>query len=203
MAHLTSEVEAVFSNLQGQNSHLHAYWRAFKNLFRGNERLVPIFNDTAPDFFVLVEKAFLGTILQIFRRVTDPAVNRSTSSRNASLKGLLFTVYGHDFEIAAPELSRMAALLGEQVKSIRHFVNRSVAHSDWNIVSRVEALQSVSMQQVEDALITLEQFLDMFAEELELSRYDYDDARMDAEISRMMELLSRTKASLLSASESS
>ncbi len=189
--HLSSDSEIVFDHLQGYNSHLHAYWRAFKKLYRGNAALIPIFAATASDFFVLVEKSFLGTMLQMLRSLADPAVDRRTKSRNASLRGLLFTVYGENYETVAPKLSGLAGLLQEQVHPIRTFVNRSVAHSDWNIVAGLDKLSAVPMAQVDSALATVEQFLDIFAEEFQITRRDYENSKMDREIDKMLQLLSK------------
>jgi len=188
---LSFESEVVFNHLQGYNAHLHAYWRAFKKLYRGNAALIPIFTATANDFFLLVEKSFLGTMMQMLRTLTDPAMDSRTKSRNASLRGLLFTVYGKDYQTAAPNLAKLAVLLADQIRPIRKFVNRSVAHSDWNLVSGVEPLQSIPMADVDAALAIVVQFLDIFSEEFNLARQDYDEPKMDRELEGMLQLLSR------------
>jgi hypothetical protein len=190
MPNLTWDSEVVFDHLQGYTLHLEAYWQAFKRLFDGNSELIPVLIDSASDFFMLVQNAFMQQVLQMLRVLTDSATNRPTNSRNASLKGLLLAVYGPTSESLPPNLHSLATQLTQQVDSIRLFVNRSVAHADWNVVCGHESIETIPVRQVEDALVTLRQFLDIFAETFHLSRREYGIERMNSQISRMIALLS-------------
>jgi len=184
---LEPEAEDAFEFLQGHASHLHAFWAAFRKLYRGNEQSAPVLSAAANDFFVIVGKALPRTVFQMLRHLTDPPT--SQGRENASFPGLLAASFGTDYAGSAPELTALVDQLKAQIEKVRNHTNRAVAHNDWLTVTRAETLQPIELAEVEAALATVRQFLDTFAAEFELIRQSYDTSVMEHQLDNLLYLL--------------
>jgi hypothetical protein len=169
---------------------LHAFWYMFRRIFRAPEDRQKLLNVVVPQFFVLLEKTTIRTIFLEFRLITEKPV--TMGRRNASLRGLLQAIHGDAWE--KQEAATLVTAV-EQNNTVRHHVNRVIAHIDWNTAAGVDDPPGpVAVEEVEEALEQVRQAMKHIAEQLGLPVLDYTGARIDGEVDTLFRLLASTAA---------
>jgi hypothetical protein len=168
------QIRAAFDQVKGHVLELHARWRLFRKLYRGNEDSQPVLAAVASEMFWVIGRLLHRGSLLLFRQLTDGAT--SVGHLNASFEGLLEAVSGPMYKTNHPELFRLVTDLRAK-KSIREHVNKYIAHLDFELLAGI-ALKpnSIPIGEFEDALRLMREFMDNFGHQF------FNDAPGDYEV---------------------
>jgi hypothetical protein len=184
------ELRRAAVQVVGHLLNLHGFWRAYRKLFRGNQDSVLVLRETASEFFWLLERAIKAAALQTFRQLTDPP--QTGLSANASFFGLLKAAAGDDYAVNHPDMVVMIESIAAK-PTIRAHVNKYIAHLDLELLAgRVDPPDSLAILEVEDALRTAREFMDLFMQRfLGEGPFDYEGkaAIIPDQLERMITLL--------------
>jgi hypothetical protein len=159
-AYTPPQLRAALDEVKGHVLELHARWRLFRKLYRGNEDSQPVLAAVASEMFWVLGRLLHRGSLLLFRQLTDgPA---SMGHRNASFEGLLEAVSGPMYKTNHPDLFRLITDLKAK-KSIREHVNKYIAHLDFDLLAGISTKPSdIPIGEFEDALRLMREFMNRF-----------------------------------------
>jgi len=174
MTYTDHEIRTAFEQVQGHVLDLHARWRLFRKLYRGNENSQPVLVAVGGEMFAVLGRLLHRGVFLLFRQLTDGP--RSMGHLNASFRGLLEIVAGPDYSREHGDLvARIAEIEGNG--TIKLHVNKYVAHLDFDLLAGVATPPpSVEIDAVEAELAAAREFMDDFGERfLDLAPFPYDE----------------------------
>ena len=141
--------EDSFRELWNDIAWLHRRWDAYKKLFRSQER-VKLLNQTAPDFFHLIQKVLADDVLLAVARLLDPA---STGNKpNLTLARLALEIEGLGEHALADEIDIAREQLRTRCSSILQTRNKSLAHRDYDTAVGSTVLDPVTGKAIDEAI---------------------------------------------------
>ena len=188
------EIARAHSRLRGQLIHAENMWNVAELMASGETNNT--LNAVAPGFFNVTYKALVRAVLQTIRDFTDPADSRVGKQvrRNASLEGLLRVAFGEQLPDEAAGLPNFISAARE-AETVKQWVNRGIAHSDWETVLGNEPLPELKPAEVVASLTAAKGFLVAFGNLFGLaSVVDVPaDENLQSELRRLVELLRNRK----------
>lgn len=153
--------------------HLHAYWKLYRKLYRGNADSQPVLAAVAGQVFAVLARLLHRGVFFQFRQLTDGP--KSVGRRNASLHGLLDAVAGPTYRMDHSDLISLIDA-AEGKKTIRDHVNKYIAHLDFDLLAGVvDPPPAVEILEVEAALEAMREFMDEYGRRfLNQPPMDYD-----------------------------
>ncbi|MGA8807074.1 MAG: hypothetical protein WB973_04290 [Thermoanaerobaculia bacterium] len=151
-----AQLERAFIEVGGHLLELHARWKLFRKLYRGNEDSQPILKEVASEMFWLLGRLLHRGSLLLFRQLTDGPL--TSGRRNASLEGMLKAVAGDSYLTTEPDLMKELDA-ARQNKAIRDHGNKYIAHLDLDLLAGVAAPPtSIEIEEFENALSHMRTF---------------------------------------------
>lgn len=121
-------------------------WRTYNNLFLNSPKRRQFLFEELRDFSMIVERSLLHSVLTRIRAVTD---RPKDGERNISLWQILEWL---SERVDGDSLSVQLDSLAEEAKSIRTWVNKRIAHHDYDVRSGKRAISSVKIQQISEVV---------------------------------------------------
>jgi hypothetical protein len=160
------QVARAFEQTQGHVMEVHARWKLFRKLYRGNADSAPILRAVGGEMFWVLGRLLHRGSLLLFRQLTDGP--RSMGRGNASLEGLLEVLAGPGYMTDHPDLVQLINDLRSNT-AIRDHVNKYIAHLDLELLLGVaDPPSSVGILEFEDALRIMRQFITETRQRFEL-----------------------------------
>ncbi len=140
--------------LQNRIADLHWRWRAWKQLFVGDEdRKYRLMDSAVPYMFAVIQQALFDDVVLRLCKLADPLQGGPPSGRRDNL--VLERLVRNATELKNPHSARANELLEELrtcVKQLRLIRHRAIAHEDFRTAVRVEPLEPVQYAAVDRAL---------------------------------------------------
>src|SRR5436305_9699637 len=130
------QIRAAFAQVQGHVLDLHARWKLFRKLYRGNADSQPVLAAVASEMFWVLGRLLHRGVFLLFRQLTDAP--RTAGRRNASFRGLLDVVAGPDYEVKHADLVALINQIAAN-NAIRTHANKYIAHLDFDLLAGVTA----------------------------------------------------------------
>jgi len=167
-------------------------WLLYQQLF-GSVARVSLLNNSGGHLFNVLQHSMLDRLLLGLSRLTDPA--RTGKQANLSLAGLVEEV-DQNPELQ-DRLSQLLSLLRESVVAIREHRNKRIAHADLAALTEPDAaLQGYKIDDVENALSQVAEFLNVYELQINDSQTIYDQCilPMGHDGERLMRCLKEAEA---------
>jgi hypothetical protein len=166
---MPNEVRQKYINLMGNDLgeayyelwqdviRLHIEWKEYVELYGTKPSRIDMLNETASQFFYIVEKSLWNTILIHITRLTDPP--QSGNRKNLSLKHLLVLLSDDKLK---SELTTYIKEVIEKSKFCRDWRNRLIAHNDYELVlyDNAKPLEFASRKLVNEAIKSIDDTMD-------------------------------------------
>ena len=140
---------------------IHAKWNQYCYLYARSEERRQLLKDTAPFFFRVVRDALVNDVFLHLARLTDPP--RVGRSKNLTLLRLPEAVT--DCELRQ-QVHDHVEKVKEYTRMVRNWRNKKLAHKDLFLAlkdPRVEPLPDITMENVEKALVSVRQILNLLS----------------------------------------
>jgi hypothetical protein len=140
---------AFFKSVSSDVSHLHMYWKIYRQLFAHSEQRISLLNETGPMVFYVFQHLLLDEVTLSICRLTDPA---TTGKReNHSLERLVVGVQEKEL---SEKLEPILKAVRDLAQPFRDRRNRAIAHSDLETKLKLETnpLPGISREMVEKTL---------------------------------------------------
>ncbi|WP_298379101.1 hypothetical protein [Azospirillum sp.] len=118
----------LYSSLWQETASIHQKWGEFLELFGKNEERVKLLNDSAPQFFRMIQNVLWSDIILHIARMTDP--KKSAGKRNLSIQAITELLPEGDIKISTGELVKTAV---SAASFCRDWRNRHLAHRDLDL----------------------------------------------------------------------
>ena len=138
-----------FKSVSNDVSHLHMYWKIYRQLYAHGEQRVALLNETGPMVFYVLQHLLLDEVTLAICRLTDPPT--TGRKENHSLERLVAGV--KEKELSEKLLATMERIQ-ELARPFRERRNRAIAHTDLETKLKLESnpLPGISREMVEKAL---------------------------------------------------
>ena len=138
-----------FKSVSNDVSHLHMYWKIYRQLYAHGEQRIALLNETGPMVFYVLQHLLLDEVTLAICRLTDPAV--TGKKENHSLERLVAGVQEKEL---SEKLQAAMKKVQELAKPFRDRRNRAIAHSDLETKLQLETnpLPGISREMVENTL---------------------------------------------------
>lgn len=146
-----------FAELVQDIGQLHRTWFEYRELYGKKKSRVQLLNDTAPNFFRMVQDRLWEMLMLHIARLTDPPYSMGNKNKtNLTLRGLPDLISDAQLSAQVKQLCEAASVAVEFAKDWR---NRHIAHRDLKLAlddKHATPLPDVEMQHVTDALASFE-----------------------------------------------
>lgn len=156
-----------FDRTRGDLIYAHQLWRTYVALFTGNPKKGELLDETAPEFFVLVQDMLIAQIVLSLTRLAD--THTSTLSFQYLLKQRRVSVAPTTFAQAAKALKEFQVACRPHL-NWRH---NSIAHANFKVAMGLDHLGSLSGEQTVNALALAVKFMRLIDPEPGLN-WNYD-----------------------------
>ena len=125
--------QGFFTSVSNDVSHLHMYWKIYRQLYAHGEPRIALLNETGSMVFYVLQHLLLDEVTLAICRLTDPAT--TGKKENHTLERLVSGVPDED-------LSRTLRAIMQEIQEFanpfRERRNRAIAHSDLEIKLKLE-----------------------------------------------------------------
>ena len=155
----TTSDHALFRSISKDLSHVHMYWKVYRQLFAATDRRIELLNETGSLVFHILQHLLINEVTLAICRLTDPVA--TGGHENHSLERLLRDV---EDEHLLNKLRDQMALLRPLAAPFRDRRNRAIAHSDLNSKLQFDEnpLPGISRQTIEDTLKSIRDFMNAY-----------------------------------------
>lgn len=138
-----------FKSVSNDVSHLHMYWKIYRQLYAHSEHRIALLNETGSMVFYVLQHLLLDEVTLSICRLTDTAM--TGKRENHSLERLVAGVQENEL---AEKLRAILKAVQELAKPFRERRNRAIAHGDLETKRRLETnpLPGISREMVEKTL---------------------------------------------------
>lgn len=176
---IPSTVAEIYNELQSEVTWLHGRWICYRQLFAHSPKRIELLNESASAFFYIIQEVLLDEVQVSLSKLTDPAT--SGKHENLSLEQLQKRIEA-SADKALAEICR--ALLNKLHTQCEHFRTRrhkKLAHIDLDVALSVQTLPEVSRHMIEDALLTLRNYLNAIELHFNDTEWGYEDFIMSSD----------------------
>lgn len=166
-----NDLGEVYYELWQDVNRLHIEWKEYVELYGTKPSRIDMLNETASQFFYIVEKSLWNTILIHITRLTDPP--QSMNRKNLSLQQ--FPELLCDDKLKS-ELSINIKEAIEKSKFCRDWRNRRIAHNDYELAlyNTAKPLEMASRKLVNEAIKAIDDVMDCISMYYEKSTTAFD-----------------------------
>lgn len=166
-----NDLGEVYYELWQDVNTLHIEWKEYVELYGTTPSRIDMLNETASQFFYIVEKSLWNTILIHITRLTDPPQFRNR--KNLSLEQLSVLLSDHKLK------SKLATNIKEAIeksKFCRDWRNRLIAHNDYELalLDTAKPLDLASRKLVNEAIKAIDNVMDCISMYYEKSTTAFD-----------------------------
>lgn len=156
LAAMGADLGGTYSALWQQLSRLHQKWGHYVDLFGTSPKRIALLNETAPNFFRIVQDSLLEDVFLHIARLTDPP--KSSGKDNLSFKRLLVLLANSTLR---NEVESRLIALGTASAFARDWRNRRLAHGDLALAldQAAQPLAPASRAHVKEALAAMDNVL--------------------------------------------
>lgn len=171
---MPTEISSVYDELHSEVTWLHGRWICYRQLFAHSPKRIDLLNETASTFFYILQEVLLDEVQVTLSKLTDPA--RSGMHENLSLEQLQERLVAHAATSLVATCQLSLDLLHKQCEPFRTRRHKTLAHLDLQVALRTPAtpLPDVSRQMIEDALLTLRNYLNVIELHFNGSEWGYE-----------------------------
>lgn len=134
------------------------YVDQYKKLFLQNEKRLDLLNNTAPSFFINIERMFWNDMIISVARLMDPY--EQGKNKNLSLEILIKIAKENNWSFES-QISNLIEKAREKSKSVISHRMKQVAHRDLPTAMREITVNQVRINEIEEALSFAEQALNV------------------------------------------
>jgi hypothetical protein len=178
---IPSEVYEIYKPLFNHVSHLHAKWGIFCQLYASSSEIIDLLNSSAAGFFRVCQDVLAYDILLTISRLTDP---KQTGKRdNLSLERLVESIDGVKFPKLKDEIEQFLVASEAKCSFARELRNKLIAHNDLaeNLQSNGALISMATKKNIEDALESIRNVMNVVASYFENSTVAYELASMPSD----------------------
>lgn len=157
------DLENLLNAVNKQVIQLSYRWKIFCQLFDSGQDNIELLNKSGSNVFELFQRLVLDDAMISLSRLTD--LGKSKSSENTSVRNLLEKARSHLESSTVTEVEAQITKLDNYVLNIRKHRNKVLAHSDLKHALNAAALPSVTYDELESAMRTLQSIVNKIAYE--------------------------------------
>lgn len=186
---IPSAFVAIYEELRDEVIWLHGRWLTYRQLFAVSPRRIELLNASAPTFFFFVQDVFLDNVQLSLSKLTDPA--GSGKRENLTLEQLQSQLEKHGERSLATACRETLDKLQLQCKAIRVHRDKRVAHFDLRTKLKTpsDPLPAISRQMIEDALSSVQRYLNDIEMHYNNSQWAYRASNLDAGAAVLVDIL--------------
>lgn len=164
---------AIYDELRSEITWLHGRWLTYRELFAESPKRIELLNESAGNFFYIIQEVLLDEVQVCLSKLTDPA--SSGKHDNLSLEQLQSQLHQH----GDPALTAKCRLLLDKIHSqcqvFRVRRHKTLAHLDLPTAMKQlpQPLPGVSRQMIEDALETVRDYMNAIEANYNDSEWGY------------------------------
>ncbi len=150
---------SFFKSVSNDVSHLHMYWKIYRQLYAHSDQRIALLNETGSMVFYVLQHLLLDEVTLAICRLTDPAMTKK--KENHSLWRLVAGVQDNEL---SKKLQVILEEIQELAKPFRERRNRAIAHSDLETKLKLDAnpLPGISREMVEKVLESIRAFMNTY-----------------------------------------
>ena len=187
---ISADLERFYNKLDDELTVLHLKWNTFEQLFNRNEDRIEILNQTAPQFFVLVQNILISDLQLSICKLTEK--HEKGGNKNLSLQVLIKNLSSEHQDLGK-ELATIFTELREQTKGFRDSRNKVIGHLDFDVFKRkkVPELTSFKIDEIEKTLELSRDFMNQFSSHFFDSHTYYEEPMSMGDGDALIENLKR------------
>jgi len=166
------ELEKTLNAVNKQVIQLSYRWKIFCQLFDSGQDNIELLNKSGSNVFELLQRLILDDAMISLSRLTDP--EKSCGNENACIRNLLEKAKNHLESDTVTEVESLISKLDNHVLGIREYRKKALAHTDLEYALNVIALPSVTYEELEHAMETLQSIVNKIAYEAFQRTTQYD-----------------------------
>lgn len=159
----SSDLESVFKAVNGQVIQLSLRWKIFCQLFDSGPENIKLLNKSGSNVFGLFQRLVLDDVMISLSRLTDP--EKFSGNENASIRNVVAEARTFLSANTIAEVEVLIKELDNHVLNVRTHRNKALAHSDLSHALNVSALPSVTYDELEKAMKTLQEIVNKVSSE--------------------------------------
>jgi AbiU2 len=148
-----------FKSVVADVSHLHMYWKVYRQLYARSAQRIELLNETGSMVFHILKRLLLDEVTLSICRLTDPAM--TGKKENHSLARLVASVQEKNL---SEKLESILNAIQQLAKPFRDRRNRGIAHSDLETKLKLETnpLPGISREMVEKTLEQIRTLMNVY-----------------------------------------
>lgn len=155
MDQLSIPIRILYRDLETEIKLLYFRWQLFQRLFENDQATLDVMNQSAPYFFVVLNRDLLDTIASAIGRLLDPTI--SFNNNNASMQQLIDSLGGLHPELT-DKLIKHRANAEKAAEGIIKWRNKRSAHRDLGVILKKHKL-GFNIADVTNTIAEMDSFL--------------------------------------------
>lgn len=158
-----TDLENVLNAVNDQVIQLAFRWKIFCQLFDSGPENIDLLNKSGSNVFGLFQQLVLDDVMICLSRLTDP--EKSSRNENASIRNVAAKAKACLPATIIAEVEALVNKLDNHVLNVRKHRNKALAHADLDHALNVSTLPSVTYDELENAMETLQEIVSKVASE--------------------------------------
>ena len=167
-----SKLESVLAVVSREVTQLSFRWKIYCQLFDSGPVNLALLNNSGSEVFALLQRLILDDVMSSLSRLTDPG--RDRKNENASIRNVVEKARMHLSATTAADVDARIKELDKHVMNARTHRHKALAHNDLEYALGAAILPSVTYDELESAMKTLQETVNKLQLELHDLTIDYD-----------------------------
>jgi hypothetical protein len=139
---LGKEFGNLYDNLMNETYWIQGKWYEFKELYAKDKKTIELLNNTAPDFFYIIQSVLIENIILGIARITDPEKSYGKKGRtNITIKAIPKFISNKKLK---SRLEKHIQKIDSAASFCRDWRNRHITHKDYSL--NLDHLNSVPLE---------------------------------------------------------